>query len=277
MTTIGLWVLVVLVAAATTWRAGTYLAVTAPLTRANHRGLQVPTAAGIAIILGLLASSAVVRVLLSITPESPRLLAAALVAPSILAAALGFGLLGLWDDIAGTSGQRGWSAHLRALGRAEVTSGALKLLAGGMLAIVLSPGRDLWVLFAQAAVIALSANLFNLLDIRPGRSPKVMLIAIAALLIAGGPVSLHLAALAGAVAAFLPLDLRERAMLGDTGANAIGGVIGYSIVITASITWLVVALGLLVLLNVAGQRPGLSTLIDATPPLRAFDRAGRAH
>ena len=52
-------------------------------------------------------------------------------------------------------------------------------------------------------------------------------------LIAGtGPVGVAVAPVIGAAAGMLPDDLREKSMLGDTGANLIGGVLGLMAVFT---------------------------------------------
>lgn len=276
MSAFGLWVGMAAIAAVVTRLVARHVASAPPLRRGNYRGLQVPTAAGVSIVVGVLAAVAAGRLLSFIDPDSVRLLQLTAAARPVLAILLGFAMLGLWDDLAGTSEERGWASHVRALRDGRATAGALKLAAGGALALVVAPGPGFGWTVVNAATIALSANLFNLLDLRPGRASKVGLIAAVALIAATGPLSAHLAAATGAIAAFLPLDLRERAMLGDTGANAIGALIGLAIVATGSHTWVLIALAVLIALNVAGQRPGLSALIDATPPLRSFDRAGRA-
>ena len=78
-------------------------------------------------------------------------------------------------------------------------------------------------------VVAGSANLANLFDLRPGRASKVFLVA------SGGPLASNgrggsfgdvVAGPTGATVALLGEDLGERAMLGDTGANALGAAWG---------------------------------------------------
>ena len=77
-------------------------------------------------------------------------------------------------------------------------------------------------------VIVLCTNVFNLLDLRPGRAIKVFVVLGAALTAASGEVralwALGLFAAPALVAG--AYDLRERAMLGDTGANLLGAVGG---------------------------------------------------
>nr|MBA3956205.1 EamA family transporter [Acidimicrobiia bacterium] len=91
----------------------------------------------------------------------------------------------------------------------------------------------------------------------------------------GPVVLLGAAVVVGASLALLPADLRERLMLGDTGANALGGVLGLGVVLaTAPGTRLAVMLAL-VGLNAAGEVVSFSRIIDAVAPLRALDRVGR--
>jgi UDP-N-acetylmuramyl pentapeptide phosphotransferase/UDP-N-acetylglucosamine-1-phosphate transferase len=64
-------------------------------------------------------------------------------------------------------------------------------------------------------------------------------------------------------------------MLGDAGANAMGGLLGVAIVVDSTHTFRLVALVLLALVTVFGARPGLSRVIESVGPLKRFDAAGR--
>ena len=64
-------------------------------------------------------------------------------------------------------------------------------------------------------------------------------------------------------------------MLGDTGANALGAAVGLGAVLTLGRPARLGVLIALVALNVASERVSFSRVIDATPPLRWFDRLGR--
>jgi UDP-N-acetylmuramyl pentapeptide phosphotransferase/UDP-N-acetylglucosamine-1-phosphate transferase len=73
-----------------------------------------------------------------------------------------------------------------------------------------------------------------------------------------------------------PYDLREMAMLGDAGSNALGAVLGFSSVekLAGWRRWS--AIGALSLLTVVGERRSLGKLIESTPILRDLDRFGRS-
>src|SRR6201995_4974295 len=152
-------------------------------------------------------------------------------------AAAGAGAFGGYDDIAGSGAKRGFKGHLGALAHGEITTGSVKL--GGIgatgLAAALCTGGPAVDVAINTALVAGSANLLNLFDLRPGRAIKVTLAA-------GLPIGLTqlarpdagrgrggvatMAAPLGAAVALLPDDLGERAMLGDAGANALGGMVG---------------------------------------------------
>lgn len=269
-----------LVAWAVTARWSKDLPQLAPRRRLNYRGLQIPTACGIAVVGGLMAGLAIVG-LADLLARGSLVERAARGAPSFAAAAAGFALLGLWDDIAGGEQVRGWRGHLASLRAGTPSSGAVKLVGGVLFAFVLTAGDGLLATILAAGVLAGSANLFNLLDLRPGRALKFWLALslplVIALAVTGRSGAALCVLIAGAACiAFLPHDLGERAMLGDVGANAIGALMGVGVVALGEQIVSAVVLVVLLAAHAAGDKPGLSKVIDAVPPLRAFDRAGRA-
>jgi hypothetical protein len=86
-------------------------------------------------------------------------------------------------------------------------------------------------------------------------------------LLAAGPI--------GAAIAQLPADLGERAMLGDTGANALGAGLGLAVAADATRPQLATVLTALVALTLASERVSFSKVIASTPGLREFDALGR--
>lgn len=276
MTAALLWIGAAAVSAAVTARTAAFMARGASVVRRNYRGVDVPATGGMAPLAGITAGLAFVSFVHAVAPSAPTLRQAATHGIVFVAVALGFGLLGLWDDVAAGTG-RGWRDHLRAALRLQPTSGALKIGAGGALALIaVAPRRQGfgWIL-VDAAIVALSANLFNLLDVRPGRSLKGFGLAAVPLLAFGGPTAPALAAGLGAAAGFLRVDLRERAMLGDAGAMGLGAVTGYAIVALGAEEARLAVLGAFVILHVVGDGRSLSRAIDVIPPLRALDRLGR--
>ncbi|MGW1957316.1 hypothetical protein ACWCPI_31955 [Streptomyces sp. NPDC001920] len=143
------------------------------------------------------------------------------------------GACGAYDDVAGAGDpRRGFRAHLTALRDGEVTSGAVKLLgisAAGLVAGAFLKERPVDRVLA-GVVIAGAAHFVNLVDVRPGRAAAAVLGLGAPGLLRPGSGAAIAATAMGAAAAVLPDDLGERAMLGDTGAHALGAALGAAVV-----------------------------------------------
>lgn len=247
------------------------------LRRTNYRGAEVPTAAGILLVVAVLAVEGA-RSLLGLFGAGAASVAAERVA--VLAAVVAFGFLGLIDDLLGSSDDRGLRGHVGAALQGRITTGFLKLGGGIAVSVALAafvngggPARVL----VDAVAISLAANLGNLLDRAPGRALKWSFVAYVPLAVAGGSseASVALAVVIGAGVALTAGDVREVFMLGDTGANALGAALGVATVLaTAPAVRLVVAAALLVL-TLLSEVVSFSRIIDAVPPLRGFDRLGR--
>ena len=304
----------------------------------NYRKRLLPVGLGIVWIVwafGLLAAQALLDVayrLSSTSAESvgllERLVATPLTFPLYALPFMlvtGMAALGLIDDAYGAGGPKGFGGHLGALAQGRLTTGGLKLLGGGGLSAfygaavassviersnvaesaVSETGAFLLAWVSATLVIALSANLMNLLDLRPGRALKVYSLAVIApavmvalgaidaynaemaryvgetgtLLFAGADrVTLVVATLVvvlGPVAAMWRYDLGEQAMLGDAGANAMGAIVGYLLAMSLSLAGMVVAAVLLLGFNLLSERVSLSALIEGFSPLAWLDRLGR--
>jgi hypothetical protein len=116
-----------------------------------------------------------------------------------------------------------------------------------------------------ALLVGLSANVVNQLDTRPGRALKAYLAAAVPLQAPLVPAVL-----------LAPYDLREMAMLGDAGANALGAMLGLNSVkrFTGRGRWS--AIGALAGLTLLGEITSLGSLIERTPVLRVLDSLGRS-
>jgi hypothetical protein len=138
-------------------------------------------------------------------------------------------------------------------------------------------GHDDYVL--AVIVLVLATNLFNLLDLRPGRAVKAFVLLGAGLTIGAWDADplWALGLLAGPVLVAGAYDLRERVMLGDTGANLIGALAGLWLVLTLSTTGLAVAAAVLLVMTAYGELRSINALVERTPVLRHLDSIGRPH
>ncbi|MFK0294594.1 hypothetical protein ACIQU6_29555 [Streptomyces sp. NPDC090442] len=189
--------------------------------RTNHAGRTVTLHAGPAAALGTALAAA----------SAPGLPVRARAAAAL--AVLAAGGCGGYDDVAGAGDpRRGFRAHLSALRHGEVTSGTVKLFgigAAGLAAGTLLKDRPAERVLA-GVVIAGSAHLVNLLDVRPGRAAGAALVLAAPGLLRRGPAGPLSAVPLGAAAALVADDLGERTMLGDAGAHALGAALGLAVV-----------------------------------------------
>lgn len=228
----------------------------------NHRGRTLTLAAG-----PLVAASAVAG--------APGAAAAVLAAGTVLA--------GRYDDIAGRRPDqlrdKGFRGHLAALRAGRLSSGAVKVLgiSGTALAVAVVRSGPRPDAVLDALLLAATANLVNLLDLRPGRALKVVaLVSTAETLALSEPEPRRLAAaVAGAALAGLPADLGERTMLGDAGANGLGALLALPLVGGAPRSARVSVLTKVLALTAASERVSFSAVIDRTPALAWLDRLGR--
>lgn len=248
------------------------------LLRPNYRGHLLPTGSGVLIVFAVLVVEVGRAVLGALgVGDEPGL---TIQRSEVLFAVFAFGLLGLVDDLLGDGSARGFKGHVRALFRGEITTGFLKLFGGAGVAIVLvatpgfATGRRLII---DAVLIALAANLGNLLDRAPGRTIKAAMVAYLplAFVLGDGAVGVAIAPAMGAAFGLLRADLREDLMLGDAGANVIGAVLGLGVVLGRGEVTRATALVLLVVVNVAAEVVSFSSIIDRVAPLRWADRLGQ--
>ncbi|TDB76984.1 hypothetical protein [Micromonospora sp. KC721] len=253
------------------------------LERTNFRGRTVTLAAGPALAVGAAGAAA-------LGASSGPAGAAALVA------GLGSGAVGLYDDVVGARPEqkaaKGFTGHLAALREGRVTAGMAKVVgvgAAGLGAAALLAadprvaahrrrqrqgtfGRAVDVLLG-AGVVAGTANLVNLLDLRPGRALKSGL--LLGVPLTGGPHGGIAAGAVGAASGLLGEDLDEQVMVGDSGANALGALLGVALAARTGPLGRAGILAVLAGLTAASEKVSFTAVIQRTPGLRELDELGR--
>jgi len=197
---------------------------------------------------------------------------------------LGIAFLGFLDDALGrgeaAATPRGWRGHWAALRSGTLSTGAIKAIGALALAAYVVSGRGLedWRYLADVVLLILTTNLFNLLDLRPGRAEKALVLLAAGLCLGAwtlAPLEL-LGIFVGPVIVGAWLTLGERAMLGDTGSNLIGAIAGVWLLTVLGADARLIALAAVLALTIYGEIRSISATIDSVPPLRWLDSLGRA-
>ena len=235
----------------------------------NYRGRLVPRTLG----LWLAAAGCLSTVVVAVAGGRVRAAGWGATVGSLLVCAAG-----VVDDL-GPAGPRGLANHLRSLASGHVTTGIVKVivtLGASIVVVALEPMASGSAALAGVVLIAASTNVWNGLDVRPGRALKFTLVAMVGLL--GIDVALlpTIPGIALGAAVALPVDLRERSMLGDGGSNLLGFTIGLGLYLVLPVGAIWPAALAAVALNVVADTFTFSRAIDAIPPLRWFDRLGRA-
>lgn len=258
--------------------------------RTNFHGATVSLRGGVAMAGASVASAAVASAL----SDQPRAALGGVVA------SLGGGLAGYIDDVDqgahdGGKVAKGLKGHLGALAHGQVTTGVIKIAGIGASALAASAlvGSKATSVSGKAADLALNtvliagtANLANLLDLRPGRALKATVLvatplsyfSCAAAKTPASPASAQRLLASGLNAAAITAlveDLQETTMLGDTGANAAGALLGTSL--AANDSWklrLGTTLGVVGLI-LASEKVSFSKVIAANPALNWLDQLWR--
>lgn len=254
--------------------------------RSNYAGREVAVPIGLLLPLAAFAALGVAAPLDRLVDDD--VLGGAGLAGAMLYV-VGVCLLGVIDDLLGTPAiegdlgrkdPRGLRGHAKAALGGGFSTGAVKAIGAlGLAAFAIGlivPGD--WEYLLAIALVVVTTNLFNLLDLRPGRALKVFLVLIIGLAL--GTWTLDPLWTMGVFVGSLPVlafyDLGERGMLGDTGSNAIGAIAGIWMVLVLDTTAQAVALAVVFLITLYGEFRSISQMIDRTPMLRWLDLLGRS-
>ncbi|WP_018085105.1 hypothetical protein [Desulfurispora thermophila] len=250
--------------------------------RPNYRQENIPLGAGIVFLLNILLATPLLLLWFALARSGPW--------PGLSAAdqktwllflfgATVFTALGLLDDVWGNRETTGLKGHLRQLLAGRLTTGGIKFVFGGSAALIaaLLLGGTWWEVVVNTLTIALSVNLINLLDLRPGRAGKGYLLVTALLLPQTWPglPAQMLLLLTGSLLAYLPADLKARAMLGDTGANLLGSFLGLAAATLPVGAFKYTYLAVLLLLHLIAEKYSFSKIIARSRILSFLDQLGR--
>lgn len=189
------------------------------------------------------------------------------------------GLTGLLDDICGDKQAQGFKGHFRSLINGKLTTGIFKIIITISVSILVLFELEIYNFFEiiiNAGIIILMTNLLNLLDLRPARSIKAF-IGISILLISlKSYYAVYFLPIFIALIFYLPYELKAKVMLGDSGANLLGTILGFNTVMVLDSLFLkfIVFLSLL-FLNLVSEKYSFSSIIEKNVILNWIDKLGR--
>lgn len=185
---------------------------------------------------------------------------------------------GALDDLIGNRNVSGLKGHFKSLFKGELTTGGFKALFGGFVGLVVSVSlsNNIIEIIINTLVIALSTNLMNLFDLRPGRAIKAYLVIIIPIFFTlTGYIQILPLLIVPNVLAYFNTDLKARAMMGDTGSNVLGMSIGvlmaFGYELEIRIAWLV----FLILIHLLTEKFSLTKIIEKNRVLKFIDNLGR--
>ena len=185
---------------------------------------------------------------------------------------------GILDDIIGNRDVSGLKGHFKSLLNGKLTTGGFKALFGGFIGLVISIAisKNIYDIVINTLIIALSTNLMNLLDLRPGRAIKGYLVISIVLLFTLGEYTRNLLLLIFPnVIAYFNQDLKAKAMMGDTGSNVLGISIGILFVMGYSLKVRLIWLAFLIFIHILTEKYSLTKIIENNKFLNFIDKLGR--
>ncbi len=243
----------------------------AKVTQENYQGKDIPVGMGLYLFFNLatLWSIGYIIGLYPIQRFFPILLLAGI-----------FSFLGFIDDLLGDRKARGFVGHIGCLLKGRLTTGGLKALGAAVISLVVvyyTTSNAIEAVISWFTLLFLT-NFINLLDLRPGRALKVFTVSLLVLFVAFWQLQelWYLAIpLVPLLFFYFPLDLSALAMLGDTGANLLGGILGYFLIQTVGFWGQVIILFGLIITHLYSERYSISTMIEENALLRWLDGLGR--
>ncbi len=185
---------------------------------------------------------------------------------------------GILDDIIGNRDVSGLKGHFKSLLNGKLTTGGFKALFGGFIGLVISIAisKNIYDIVINTLIIALSTNLMNLLDLRPGRAIKGYLLISIVLLFTLDEYTRNLLLLIFPnVIAYFNQDLKAKAMMGDTGSNVLGISIGILFVMGYPLKVRLIWLAFLIFIHILTEKYSLTKIIENNKFLNFIDKLGR--
>ncbi len=236
----------------------------------NYKNIKIPTAMGLTFLFSQTLTLGILKIFLSLEDEF------------LIVYLIGFifiGLLGLIDDTIGDDKYKGLRGHLGAFLKGELTTGNIKALLGGFIAMYVSTylSNSLFNIVINALLIALLTNFMNLFDLRPGRAGKLFISISFVSIILNFNVEYNyiLYSLIGSLIIYMKYDLKAQVMMGDTGSNVLGYTLGFYFANTFNIYTKLLIVVILLILHLIAEKVSFTKIIKNSKVLNYIDMIGR--
>lgn len=251
----------------------------------NYEGKKIPVCGFVIHVISFIGFAAAVTFLYLLRIDLNSL--ATLPLMSMIIGALTSTVAGLIDDLVNVP-EKGFKGHLRAFFEGKVTPGIIKifLIVSASFIFSITIAKSFVDVIVSVILISLTANFVNLLDLRPGRAIKVHLIFLFATLIFAFfkleyemvlPVSFYWFTCLAPLLIFLMMDLKKKVILGDSGSNALGFLLGATWVYMLENLYLKLSLLIFMLLiNIYAEFGSITELIEKNSFLKRLDEMGRS-
>ncbi|QDX93670.1 hypothetical protein EEL32_06165 [Brevibacillus laterosporus] len=249
------------------------------IVRLNYQEEMIPTGCGWFLFFYITSTYVLLSLLFFVRPslDIPWKFAVFFLCGSFAIAALGW-----QDDCTHDKYIKGFRGHLGALvTERRMTSGFLKAWAGGNISLIICLGLydTVFEVLFHTILLALSINLINLFDLRPGRASKVFLLLFILVLVAtplfSVPISwVFVYPIISATLLLFYHDAKRMVMLGDTGSNYLGFILGYTLICTTPLKIKIVFFFVFLVLHVLAERYSFTTFIRDRPLLHKLDLLG---
>ncbi len=241
----------------------------ADLVAKNYRGEIIPVGYGLLFVINITITLIVGTLLGYYEVENTYL---------FLTLILVMGFVGILDDALGNKSIQGFKGHFRAfILDKRLTTGFIKAVLSLIFILFINLyWYQKWLdIIINTLLILLTTNFINLLDLRPGRALKVTLFNLVVILLLRQEEFLLIIPIMIVLILSLPLDLQAKGMMGDIGANVLGVVVGFLMVINLRLFIKIIMVLLLIAIHIYTEYYSLSKLIKDNRVLFYIDQIGR--
>ena len=187
-------------------------------------------------------------------------------------------LMGYLDDSLGDSTRKGFKDHISGLLSGYLTTVIIKIVLALIIGFIISKTyyTSLLDIAFHSTLFCLCVNFINLLDLRPGRAIKGFTVLVLFISLFSNFRSLWIILpIFSGLSIYIKDEMNERYMLGDTGSNLLGGVLGLYI-LNVGRPWTKFGLyGILLILHFIAEFRSFSEIIDSSSILKRMDSLGQ--